>query len=149
LFEAAAERDTDFLLSEIVTGNPKWMKQAWSSVAIALYAKGRTEEAVRMARDYVTPPSLPPRPVRVDLDELLEASTRRPRDPALAYGLYNVYANGERYDLALAALEKITPLPECPVYFYFLEFDALYRLQKWDEAWAVWQNYWKKKPATD
>jgi hypothetical protein len=141
LFEAAVDRDPDFLVSDTVMGNEKWMKQAWPHVAKVLASRGKMAEAIGLVREHAVRPTLPARPLHMDMDELAEAFSLRPHDYSLAYAVYFAQVNSERIDLALAALRQVSDQPDCPSYFFYLEFELLDHQQNWPEAWKTWQQY--------
>jgi hypothetical protein len=62
-------------------------------------------------------------------------------DFVTGFALYQAHVAANETDDALETLRKLTAVPNCPKYFFYLQAQLATRNGAWEDAWRAWKRF--------
>ena len=150
-FRFWAQRGDAAALAARMARRPDWQHLGWRWWADACAHAGAYEEACGIVARFAKAPAVPELGGVEDVPrtELAQQAATTPADASLALRLYNADCKAGDVPAALAAVRRITALPEAPAYFHFLEAKTAAQTGDWADSWKAWQDYLNGKMTND
>ncbi|MBI3881070.1 MAG: hypothetical protein HY301_13545 [Verrucomicrobia bacterium] len=147
IFALWFERGDRDRLEAQLTAHAEWTEAGGLWLAEIAAAKKDFKRAYQTAARATVAPALPPRRDQrpaslLERDFLSAAGAAK-----INFGLSLAYAQleSQRVDEALDTLGKLTALPNCPRYIFYLRAQTLAQKGDWESAWTSWKTF--SKPA--
>ncbi|MEM7145823.1 MAG: O-antigen ligase family protein [Verrucomicrobiota bacterium] len=137
LFEVWSRRGNKEELMIGLAQKPSWQEAGWELLADFYARNGDTQAAIVTALEHLTPPVLPQLYSTGSLDSqraAFYANLDNP-DPAMGLRIYHMEkAQGNIQD-AFIFLEKVTEMPDCPPYAFYILAQHLNEEGQYEAAW--------------
>lgn len=137
--DAWRRRRGDAAFLREVAPHPAWARAGWSVVGQACANTGDFIRALHLADEALPAPTLPV--VRDGGQRARELLERYPDDLAAGTSLALIERSRGEWDKAAARLARLTQHPDAPAYLWWLQAEALRKLDRPAEAWKALQHY--------
>ncbi|MBI2926902.1 MAG: O-antigen ligase family protein [Verrucomicrobia bacterium] len=140
-FTAWARHGNHASLEEKFAANPEWLDAGWLAYAQVLAARKNFQAACELVSRFAVTPPLPTVVKQKPLPELKRDLLLTTNDFVTGFAVYQAHATaGETAD-ALATLRKLTVVPRCPKYFFYLQAQLEMQSAAWENAWRAWRKF--------
>lgn len=141
LFSIWANRGNQALLIERFLAHPEWLAAGWRVYARVLAERKDFRAACELVHRFTPAPALPALTPAKSLAELRRALLILPNDFVTGFALYQAQMAANTPADALDTLRRLTAVPQCPKYFFYLRGQVEMQLEAWESAWRSWAKY--------
>jgi Flp pilus assembly protein TadD len=138
-----AKGDTADLIEQLES-NPEWQRDGWTVLAAHKAKQGDFSAAFEIATRNVTKPREGAVRPRRDLDDLTRSFALAPTDIQLGLDLYEAQRREEKYEDALATLDKLAKIPGYPARILYERGITLGAKGDFAKAWETLRDYEKR-----
>ncbi len=139
LFLAWARQGEPGSLLPALEKNEGWREAGWPILSQLLAKEGKNREALEVANQFLSPPSLPDDPCPPSQAE--SRWYRSPRDYGAAFVLAETRRQNGDLTGARVVLERVTERPEAPLYFWWLRSRVEMEEGRFGPAWKSLRKY--------
>jgi len=141
LFSLWVEHGDALRFMERLEKIPSWQKNGWLAAAKYYAQQKQYDLACQTCRRYAKIPALPKLSAAGTEQTFLRRILIQPSDFSAGYALFEIQMKTGREDDALATLNRMEAIADCPPYVHYLSAELWIKRGDWQKAWEALAAY--------